>query len=48
MVSSCVRYSLLFFQYDDVTCKLSVLFSYDWGFDPTFAPMKHEPAKDDF
>ena len=27
MVSSCVRYGTLFYQHDDVTCKLSVRFS---------------------
>ena len=33
MVSSCVRYSTLFFQHDDVTCKLSVLFAYAQSFE---------------
>ena len=48
IVSSCVRYStLFFFQHDDVTCKLSILFSCACGFDPTFAFRKDEPAKDD-
>ena len=47
MVSSCVRYSTLFFQHEDVTCELSILFTYVWAFDPIFAFMKDEPAKDD-
>ena len=41
MVSSCVRYSTLFFQHDDVTCKLSVFL-----LSPTFVPMKDEPPKE--
>ena len=45
MVSSCARYSTLFFQHDDVTCKLSAPFCYAWGFDPNFASMEVGPAK---